>query len=129
MNALVTETVETVAIDVAMEELLQRIKDDYMLFMTRYGKEPELTETRKQMIEEFNNELGYTVGKKYIKITHRNGGSVWGFVVNVNNDKKFQFGDLLMAAGFNAPARNHARGNVFDPNYKIQWTGPLYITR
>ena len=128
MNALVTETVETVAIDVAMEELLQRIKDDYLFFITRNGTE-ELTEIRKQMVEEFNDELGYTVGKKYIKITHRNGGSVWGFVVNVNNDKKFQFGDLLMAAGFNAPARNHARGNVFDPNYKIQWTGPLYIVR
>lgn len=128
MNALVTETVETVAIDVAMNELLQRIKDDYLFFITRSGTE-ELTEIRKQMVEEFNDELGYTVGKKYIKITHRNGGSVWGFVVNVNNDKKFQFGDLLMAAGFNAPARNHARGNVFDPNYKIQWTGPLYIVR
>jgi len=27
---------------------------------------------------------------------------------------------------WSAPARNHARGNVLDGGYVVQWTGPLY---
>ena len=57
----------------------------------------------------------------------RNGGSVWGFIVNTDNDKKFRKGDILKAAGYNAPARNAARGNILDGGYCIQWTGPLYL--
>ena len=36
-------------------------------------------------------------------------------------------GDILKAAGYRAPARNSARGNVLEGNYAIQWTGPLYL--
>ena len=39
--------------------------------------------------------------------------SVWDFIVASENDKKFQVGDILMAAGWRGPARNKARGNVF----------------
>ena len=42
------------------------------------------------------------------------------------DDKKFTKGDILMAAGYNAPARNKPRGNIFE-NYHIQWTGPRYL--
>ena len=80
----------------------------------------------KIMEKEFKEELGYKVGNKYIKITNKNGGSVWGFVVNTDDDKKFNKGDILMAAGYNAPARNKARGNVFK-GYNINWTGPQYL--
>ena len=31
-----------------------------------------------------------------------------------------------MAAGYNAPARNKSRGNIFE-DYSIQWTGPNYL--
>ncbi len=48
-------------------------------------------------------------------------------VVNTDNDKKFKKGDLLKAAGFNAPARNAARGNVLEGNFQIRWTGPEYL--
>lgn len=52
-------------------------------------------------------------GKKYIKIiSEDNQRSVWGFV-NIGNDK-FQYGDILKAASWAAPALNKARGNVFD---------------
>jgi len=53
--------------------------------------------------------------------------SVWGFVVNVDDDKMFRKGDILKAAGYNAPARNKPRGNILDGGYQIRWTGPLYL--
>ena len=65
------------------------------------------------------------VGQKYIKIIREN--SVWGFIVNTDNDKVFKKGDILKAAGWNAPARNAARGNILDDDYYINWTGPLYL--
>ena len=54
-------------------------------------------------------------------------GQVWAFVVNTDDDKKFKRGDVLKAAGFNAPARNAPRGNVLDGGFNIRWTGPLYL--
>ena len=69
--------------------------------------------------------------KKYIKIlTELSNGSqqsVWGFIVASENDKKFQVGDILMAAGWRGPARNKARGNVLSGNFGSSWTGPNYL--
>lgn len=110
-----------------MIKLLDTIKADYTNWMTRCAKGEELSNHQKDMIVDFNINLDYTIGKKYIKITTRNGGSVWGFVVNTDNDKKFRKGDILKAAGYNAPARNAARGNIVDGGYTVQWTGPLYL--
>jgi hypothetical protein len=45
----------------------------------------------------------------------------------MNADKKFKKGDILMAAGWNAPARNAARGNILDGGYDINWTGACYL--
>ena len=41
--------------------------------------------------------------------------------------EKFKKGDLLKAAGWAAPARNAARGNILKGGYVINWTGPLYL--
>ena len=71
--------------------------------------------------------------QKYIKIgrvsDHSSGrmSQVWAFVVNTDDDKKFKRGDVLKAAGFNAPARNAPRGNVLDGGFNINWTGPEYL--
>tara|TARA_B100000965_G_scaffold85980_1_gene69577 strand:+ start:237 stop:578 length:342 start_codon:yes stop_codon:yes gene_type:complete len=108
-----------------IEKLIQDIKDDYVKW-TSHGGKKELNDINKKMIADHDAGLGYKVGQKYIKITNNNGGSVWGFVVNTDNDSKFKKGDILMAAGFNAPARNKARGNVFT-GYDIRWTGPHYL--
>ena len=43
------------------------------------------------------------------------------------DDKKFKKGDILLAAGFNAPARNKARGNIFDDALNVRWSGPGYL--
>ncbi len=105
--------------------LLENIKSEYINFKQRHGSKD--TVTGQKMIKDFDEGLGYKIGKKYIKITKENNGCVWGFVVNTDDDKKFRKGDILKAAGWNAPARNKARGNVVDGNYNICWTGPNYL--
>ena len=97
-----------------IKALIETIKNDY----AKGSWHPS-------MIEEFNEGIEYSVGKKYIKIITRN--SVWGFIVNTDSDKKFRKGDILKAVSWAAPARNHARGNILDGGYTIQWTGPLYM--
>jgi len=77
-----------------------------------------------QRSKQFRESIRVTEGRKYIKIMKER--SVWGFVVNTDDDKKFKRGDILMAAGLNAPTRNAARGNIFE-EYSINWTGPHYL--
>ena len=84
-------------------------------------------EVHTKMIEEFNTGWVIKEGSKYTKISTKNGGNAWGFVVNTDTDKKFKKGDLLKCAGYSAPARNAARGNVLEGGFAINWTGPLYL--
>jgi hypothetical protein len=99
--------------------MMEAMVDDYTNFMR-----PD-TGIRKKMNKAFIENLDFTIGKKYIKVIERNGG-VKAFVVNVDNDKKFKLGDVLLPAGWAAPARNFARGNVLDGGYTMGWTGPMY---
>ena len=116
--------------------------------MTIYVKESSesvlsgLSKMKTAMIEDynsmsFNDEMkanfadGISVeyGRKYIKVIKTLGSQrmVWGFIVGVDNDKKFKLGDILKPAGWKAPARNAARGNILAGGYPINWTGPLYL--
>jgi len=109
--------------DAAIEVLKQEIITDYENWQ---GKSPEArTEIHARMLQDFIAGLTDKVGSKYIKIISRN-GSVWGFVVNTHEDKMFRYGDILKPASWTAPARNKARGNVFE-DYSISWTGPHYL--
>ena len=115
-----------------MTALIENIKNDYLNWTLRCTSDGNggLTEINNMMVAEFNKGLTYKTGSKYIKVITRSaggGGSVWGFVVNTDNDKKFKKGDILKAAGWAAPARNAARGNIVDGGYTINWTGPLYL--
>ena len=83
------------------------------------------TDTKKKMNADYADNYDIRYGKKYIKIVCNN--SVAAFVVGVDNDKKFKKGDILKAAGWNAPARNAARGNILDGGYAINWTGACYL--
>ena len=80
------------------------------------------------------NEVYYKVAKNYIKLINQDvdkvtgepiriGGSVRSFIVKNENDVKFNFGDILKPAGWKAPARNFARGNVFNNDYEISLYG------
>jgi len=103
--------------------LLADIKADFVRWATKGGKE-QLSGYFAEKVANYDNLLEVKQGNKYIKILSDR--SVWGFIVNTDKDTKFKKGDILMAAGYNAPARNAARGNVFD-GYTIRWTGPLYL--
>lgn len=99
-------------------DLIEAIKKDYATYTECDS------EIRRRMIEEFNEKITYTVGKKYVKII--TGSSVWGFIVN-QDDGKFRKGDILKAASWAAPAKNCARGNIINGGYEILWTGPKYL--
>lgn len=76
-------------------------------------------------------------GRNYIKLLRvsnnydRESSSVAGFIVKkspkaIDNktNEPFKVGDMLMAAGYNKPATNFARGNIFDYEpTSIRWTG------
>jgi len=100
-----------------MNTLIENIKADYADVRYNSGN----GEIRKEMIAEFNKGITYKAGSKYIKVVTNN--TVWGFVVNTDNDKKFKKGDILKAAGWAAPARNFPRGNILEGGYTVGWTG------
>ena len=111
-----------------IQKLIETIKADYANWRGISGDK----EIYKKMVADFNSGLGFKIGKKYIKIMTGNGGtpmgSVWGFVVNVDDDPKFKKGDILYPAGWATPARNKARGNIVEGNFDwVQWTGPAYL--
>ncbi len=76
----------------------------------------------------FRKNLRPDGGRKYLRIIsdHNGGARVWGFVVK-EDGPKFKKGDILKAASWKAPATNSARGNIFDEEYEVKWTGPLYL--
>ena len=79
------------------------------------------SEIALKMWDEYADGFSVSYNYKYVKIVTNK--SVSAFIVAVDNDKKFKKGDILKPAGYNAPARNFARGNVFDGGYEIRWTG------
>lgn len=116
-------------LDVGINNLINHCIEDYRNWSTANGTKEISDYTAK----EIERGLGLRVkkGQKYIKIIRAlsNGmqESVWGFIVASENDKKFQVGDILMAAGWRGPARNKARGNVLSGNFGSSWTGPNYL--
>ena len=110
-----------------IQNLLNAIVDDYRLFLL--GSRYLDYDNKMSEVEKFADGLAVKEGKKYIKIEKQLGSQtmVWGFVVGVDTDKKFRKGDILMAAGFNAPARNKPRGNVLDNDFDVTWSGPKYL--
>jgi len=116
----VTKTAET--LNEGIKNLMSGAKDDYVRMSTSGGR--ELTGYSKEQVEQWDNKTKIKEGKKYIKIVQDTG--VFCFIVK-EAFKHFKKGDILKAAGYNAPALNSPRGNVLTGNYPIQWTGPLYL--
>jgi len=117
-----------------IEKVLETMREDYkrwsMMTRTVHQNVEEFNraiEIREEMTEEYCKGLEVTEGSRYWKIisNDRGGGrSVKGFIAKAG-DKKFREGDMLKAAGWAAPARNFARGNVLDGTGlgNVRWTG------
>ena len=104
-----------------LDSMLDHMRADYARW-SDLGEDPR--GTRARMSEEYSASLQYYMGKKYVKVTTNE--SVCAFVVACENDKKFEFGDILKPAGWRAPARNFRRGNVLDRTFdRVRWTGAL----
>lgn len=104
---------------IEIDKLMAAATTDYIVWDNDSGK------SVKEITTEFLSGFSHNgFNNKYVKIIRD--GSVWAFIVNVDNDKKFIKGDILKPASYAAPARNKARGNVYT-GYSIQWTGPNYL--
>ena len=112
-----------------IEKVLEAMREDYK----RWSDSSKIFNHDAQrrcdeMIENYCNGLEVKENSRYWKITATNGGgtsrSVSGFIVKAG-DKKFREGDMLKPAGWAAPARNFARGNVLDGRgvNEVRWTG------
>jgi len=88
----------------------EKCDKQYRAFCTN----PEFAETHKPV-------LSLEIGQRYARIVSTSPGSrsAFGFLDRTN-------GDVLKSSSWKAPAKNFARGNVFDPNNgtgRVQWTG------
>jgi hypothetical protein len=105
-----------------IKNMMEGAKADYVRMSTMGGK--ELTGYSLEQTQKWDSKTRVTQGKKYIKVVQDTG--VFCFIVK-EDFKHFKKGDILKAAGWNAPALNSPRGNVLKGDYQIQWTGPLYL--
>ena len=114
-----------------IEKVLEAMREDYKRWSNACASHPTDTSHDKikdEMVENYCSGLEVTEGSRYWKIVSTNGSgtsrSVNGFIVKAG-DKKFREGDMLKAAGWAAPARNFARGNVLDGTgvNEVRWTG------
>lgn len=97
--------------------LTDKIVEDYIKYTEDRFKEEQTIDIKSN--------ISYKCARKYIRVNSKY--SIWGFIVNVHDDPKFKYGDILKAKSWRGPDRNFARGNVFDDDgFKdVLWTGPL----
>ena len=112
-----------------IEKVLEAMREDYKRWSDMCASHPTDTahsRIKDEMIEDYCNGLRVEENRRYWKITsgRQSQRSVSGFIVK-DGDKKFREGDMLKAAGWAAPARNFARGNVLDGTgvNEVRWTG------
>ena len=106
-----------------INNMMAGAKDDYIKMSTSNGKK-ELVGYSKEQVDNWDHNTTIFPGKKYIKIVQ--GTGVFAFVMKEDSGH-LKKGDILKPAGYRAPAKNSARGNILSGNYYIQWTCPLYM--
>jgi len=112
-------------LDEGIKNMMAGAKKDYERFHTSNGRKEIVPGSYGDTeLKAYDSKTKVMPGKKYIKVVQDTG--VFCFIAK-EDFKHFKKGDILKAAGYNAPALNSARGNVLSGNYLIQWTGPLYL--
>ena len=123
----------------AISKYLDAIRQDYRrwTYPKTNGKPTEHYKddsVKHNMTDEFCKGLEVKLLRKWYKvITNDDHGhrSVHSFIVKEDmtdtKGKKWKKGDILKASGWQAPALNKPRGNIFG-DYKVAWTGALYLT-
>lgn len=105
---------------------INHILNDYKAFMNPDNRTGEVAkQVALEMIDQFQVEV--VKGSKYLKIvtSKKNGNqrSVHSFIC-IRDMGKFTSGDILKPASWAAPAKNFARGNLFQGDFsKIRWMG------
>ncbi len=116
------------SLEEGIKNIIETSKLDYARWTDRSSKGEKRSEYFEQSLKEFEDKCSVQTGRNYIKVVRDN--SVHCFVVAKVTDKLakrgFKVGDILKPAGYNAPALNRARGNVFE-GFMMNWTGPLYL--
>ena len=121
MKTLVTKKSTSLMDGIA--NMMAGAKENYDYWTAPRDGQPKSSYTLEQLAT-WDSKTSVREGKKYIKIIQDR--SVFAFICKTDF-KHFKKGDILKAAGYNAPALNQPRGNVLDGNYYIAWTGPLYL--
>ena len=116
-------TVNTTAktLQEGITNMMNGAKEDYAKWS---DNGTDMSAYTKEQLAKWDDSISIREGKKYIKVVRDNG--VFCFISKIDF-KHFKKGDILKAAGYNAPALNQPRGNVLTGNYAIRWTGPLYL--
>ena len=108
-----------------ISNMMSGAKADYERFHTSNGRKEIVPGSYGDtQLKEYDSKTRVDIGRKFIKVVQEN--TVFAFIVKEDNGI-FKKGDILKPAGYRAPAKNSARGNVLSGNYYIQWTGPLYM--
>ena len=121
MKTLVTKNADSLMKGIA--NMMAGAKENYNYWTAPRDGQPKSSYCSEQLAQ-WDSKTSVREGKKYIKIIQDR--SVFAFVCKTDF-KHFKKGDILKAAGYNAPALNQPRGNVLTGNYAIRWTGPLYL--
>ena len=103
-------------IEAGVEAMMEHMRDDYRGW-SRLGEADE-SGIRARMSEEYADELHYTTGSKYIKVTSKN--SVSAFVVNTTKVKW-----LLIHTRHPFYEKHYKNYNILtkDFQYASQWKG------
>ena len=108
-----------------ISNMMSGAKADYERFHTSNGRKEIVPGSYGDtQLKEYDSKTRVDIRRKFIKVVQEN--SVFAFIVKEDTDK-FKKGDILKPAGYRAPAKNSARGNILSGNYYINWTGPLYM--